>query len=167
MGLRKLVNTLFSFAAVVRRAGLIPPEITECNRGSNLKNCIRRITLQSYKEETHLIEQKTLAIPEADRSKFRETIETELISMHPGNIARYSVRPLEFEAWKNIWGQQVIMSCAISIFKSFGTSSLFRENLGGFCPQLLWCYVAAVASHSSTWISLFNEFTNQQNGLTY
>jgi len=46
-----------------------------------------------YKQATHLIEQKVAEIPQAEKTQFKETVETELISMHPGNIARYSVRP--------------------------------------------------------------------------
>ena len=38
-----------------------------------------------------------------DRSRFIETVETELMSLHEGNIARYSIRPLEFEKWKVSW----------------------------------------------------------------
>jgi len=39
----------------------------------------------------------------ADRARFIEVIETELISLHEGNIARYRLRPAEFHAWKQRW----------------------------------------------------------------
>lgn len=57
-----------------------------------------------YKQAIQLIKQKVAKIPEAEKSRFSETIETELISMHPGNIAPYPVRPAEFERWKERWG---------------------------------------------------------------
>jgi Fic family protein len=42
-------------------------------------------------------------IPEADRAKFIEVAETELLTLHPGNFARYRIRPSEFAAWKAVW----------------------------------------------------------------
>ena len=42
-------------------------------------------------------------IPEDDRTKFREVVETELLSLHAGNFARYWIRPSEFAAWKAVW----------------------------------------------------------------
>lgn len=41
---------------------------------------------------------------EADeRAQFIEVIETELLSLHEGNFARYGVRPSEFISWQNTW----------------------------------------------------------------
>jgi Fic family protein len=36
-------------------------------------------------------------------NRFTEVTETELMSLHEGNIARYRVRPSEFQAWQKIW----------------------------------------------------------------
>ncbi|QEC52531.1 Fic family protein [Anseongella ginsenosidimutans] len=44
-------------------------------------------------------------IPEADRSKFIEAVETELLSLHDGNFARYWIRPSEFRRWKAVWNK--------------------------------------------------------------
>ena len=33
-------------------------------------------------------------------------IETELLSLHEGNFARYWIRPSEFRQWKEIWGNK-------------------------------------------------------------
>ncbi len=38
-----------------------------------------------------------------DQARFVEVVETELMSLHEGNIARYRLRPSEFEAWNRIW----------------------------------------------------------------
>lgn len=47
-------------------------------------------------------------IPEADRAKFIEYAETELLSLHEGNFARYWIKPAEFEKWREVWeGQQL------------------------------------------------------------
>ncbi|MFV1981362.1 MAG: Fic family protein, partial [Rhodothermia bacterium] len=42
-------------------------------------------------------------VPEDDRAKFIEVVETELSSLHEGNIARFRLRPSEFEDWKSGW----------------------------------------------------------------
>ncbi len=41
-------------------------------------------------------------VPE-DREQFRETAESELLSLHEGNFARYQIRPSEFAAWREVW----------------------------------------------------------------
>ena len=39
----------------------------------------------------------------ADQQRFTEVAETELMSLHEGNFARYQIRPSEFEAWQRVW----------------------------------------------------------------
>ncbi|HXV25116.1 MAG TPA: Fic family protein [Alphaproteobacteria bacterium] len=38
-----------------------------------------------------------------ERERFREIAETELLSLHEGNFARYQIRPSEFAAWREVW----------------------------------------------------------------
>jgi Fic family protein len=38
-----------------------------------------------------------------DRDQFREVAETDLLGLHEGNFARYSIRPAEFAAWRYVW----------------------------------------------------------------
>jgi len=42
-------------------------------------------------------------IAERDRARLIEVVETELSSLHDGNIARYRLRPVEFSEWKRSW----------------------------------------------------------------
>lgn len=42
-------------------------------------------------------------VPAGDREKFIEVVETELLSLHDGNFARYRIRPSQFAAWKTEW----------------------------------------------------------------
>lgn len=42
-------------------------------------------------------------IDTAERERFRETAESELLSLHEGNFARYQIRPSEFAAWREAW----------------------------------------------------------------
>ena len=46
-------------------------------------------------------------IPETDREKFRDMAETEALSLHEGNFARYQIRPSEFEAWQQVWKESM------------------------------------------------------------
>jgi Fic/DOC family len=45
-------------------------------------------------------------ILEAEREKFRDMAEAELLSFHEGNFARYQIRPSEFAAWQRVWTVQ-------------------------------------------------------------
>lgn len=38
-----------------------------------------------------------------DRERFVEVVETQLLSLHEGSIARYRLRPSEFHAWEVVW----------------------------------------------------------------
>jgi Fic/DOC family len=42
-------------------------------------------------------------VPEDDRPRFVEVVETELMSLHEGNIARYRLRPSEYQTWRQTW----------------------------------------------------------------
>ena len=42
-------------------------------------------------------------VPPADRGRFIEVVETEIIALHDGNIARYRLRPAEYSAWRQGW----------------------------------------------------------------
>lgn len=44
-----------------------------------------------------------MRVEELDRAKFIEVVETELGCLHEGNIARYRLRPAEFELWRGGW----------------------------------------------------------------
>lgn len=50
------------------------------------------------------IQQFTQAqIAPQDRERFIEVVETQLLSLHAGSIARYRLRPSEFQAWQANW----------------------------------------------------------------
>jgi len=42
-------------------------------------------------------------LPEASRERFVEVTETQLLALHEGNIARYRLRPSEFDEWMAGW----------------------------------------------------------------
>ena len=41
--------------------------------------------------------------PREDRARLMELVETEVMSLHEGNFARYHVRPSEYQAWRDGW----------------------------------------------------------------
>ncbi len=41
-----------------------------------------------------------------DCEVFREMAETELLSLHEGNFARYRIRPSEYQAWQEVWSSE-------------------------------------------------------------
>lgn len=43
-------------------------------------------------------------VPPVDQARFVEVVETEIMSLHEGNIARYRLRPTEYRAWRERWG---------------------------------------------------------------
>lgn len=51
----------------------------------------------------HIHQQAAQALPEAERERFTEIVETDLLNLHEGNIARARVSPREFEAWQKEW----------------------------------------------------------------
>lgn len=44
----------------------------------------------------------TQKLPEADTAELFKLIEIEILSLHDGNIARFKIRPSEFQQWKDI-----------------------------------------------------------------
>lgn len=48
----------------------------------------------------HCAEEK---VPGKDRERFIEVSENQLLSLHEGSIARYRLRPSEFQAWHAVW----------------------------------------------------------------
>ncbi|MBU3700107.1 MAG: Fic family protein [Candidatus Kapabacteria bacterium] len=43
------------------------------------------------------------SVPESERARFIEVVETEIMNLHDANIARFRLRPSEFQAWKDGW----------------------------------------------------------------
>ena len=51
----------------------------------------------------HLASWAAENIEPAERERFREIAENELLGLHEGNFARYQIRPAEFAAWQQVW----------------------------------------------------------------
>ena len=56
------------------------------------------------KAATALVRQRAAdQVPPADQARFVEVAETEIMSLHEGNIARYRLRLAEYQAWRQNW----------------------------------------------------------------
>ncbi|MGK5086553.1 Fic family protein [Bdellovibrionota bacterium FG-2] len=47
-------------------------------------------------------QQEAQNLPAAHATQLFEVLETEILSLHDGNIARFKLKPSEFQAWKNV-----------------------------------------------------------------
>jgi hypothetical protein len=43
---------------------------------------------------------------EKDQKKFIEVVDTELLALHEGNIAKFKIKPHDFHAWQDVWIEQ-------------------------------------------------------------
>ena len=77
----------------LRHRTLIGQFVREIVQGKMCKNTAGKLIATQTKEK----------LPKDECSKFIEVIEIELNSLHIGNIARYRLRPKEFEEWKKGW----------------------------------------------------------------
>lgn len=49
------------------------------------------------------IKKESEMLPLENQKQFIEAVETEILSLHEGNFARYKVRPSEFKKWLKVW----------------------------------------------------------------
>ena len=69
-------------------------------------DCVRDIVTRMVDKKAttaHLRQRASKALPPADRPRLVDVVESELMSLHEGNIARFRLSPPEFEAWTEIW----------------------------------------------------------------
>ena len=66
--------------------------------GSILRNAMGRdAALELIRREA------AAKMSDEDRARFVEEVETDLMSLHEGNFARFRVRPSEYNAWRAVW----------------------------------------------------------------
>jgi hypothetical protein len=87
------------------RQSLGEPDEFRMKYRREIKDLISYIVSSSLNrdEARHEIWRLAEGLPENDQGRFVEYVETELLSLHQGNFARYSIRPAEFENWKVYW----------------------------------------------------------------
>jgi Fic family protein len=96
------------YAAI--RQSLGEPDPFRLNYREKIKNLIAHVvnTCLSPKDSTVSISEASLSLPENERQKFVELVERELLSLHEGNIARYSIRLSFYKKWQSLWSGHAI-----------------------------------------------------------
>lgn len=61
---------------------------------------VQKLPLEQAQEYLH---DHARQLPNADQAAFINVVETELLSLHEGNFARYRVLPSQFNAWQQVW----------------------------------------------------------------
>jgi predicted transcriptional regulator len=87
--------------AVIRQS-LGEPDPFKLTYRNQIKELISRIVTDAMdnRSASVLIKTRSAELPEADQLQFIEAVETEILSLHEGNFARYRVSPNEFERWR-------------------------------------------------------------------
>jgi hypothetical protein len=94
------------YAAV--RQSLGEPDLFRLKHRQAIRTSISEIILKTMdrKDADALIHKNSIDIPQGERAKFIEYVETELLSLHDGNFARYYISPSEFARWKEVWDKK-------------------------------------------------------------
>lgn len=88
------------------RQSLGQPDLFRLHYRDSISALVRQIILapMNRQDAISLIRQGAAAEVEAeDRSRFVEVVETELMALHEGSMARYRIRPAEFARWRLVW----------------------------------------------------------------
>ena len=72
---------------------IIGNTVTDVVRGK-----MNKMSANSYIER-----QAAKEFPQSDQARFMEVAATELMALHEGNIARYRLRPSEYQEWRETW----------------------------------------------------------------
>jgi Fic/DOC family protein len=92
------------YAAV--RQSLGEPDPFRMRHRNGLRQIVSTIVREPMNKKTAFSYIATWAkenIDTEDQEKFREIAESELLSLHEGNFARYQIRPSEFQEWRAVW----------------------------------------------------------------
>jgi len=92
------------YAAVRRSLG--EPDMFRLHHRALIGETIAAIVSQEMDKRQATAYIRSMAddrLEESSRGRFLEVVETELMSLHEGNIARYKVRPSEFSDWRKGW----------------------------------------------------------------
>ncbi len=89
----------------VLRQTLGEPDPFRLKYRDNIRSAITRVVSENLSKQkaSSIIHAESVRVDEPDRTKFIESVETELMSLHEGNFARYRIRPSEYWVWKKTW----------------------------------------------------------------
>ncbi|MEN8237367.1 MAG: hypothetical protein ABFQ95_07510 [Pseudomonadota bacterium] len=88
------------------RAYLMDPDPFIENYDADIRNIIRQVVDKKQSKKianNNINDWAQKHIPESDQARFIEVVETELLLLHEGNIAKFKIKPVDFYAWQTIW----------------------------------------------------------------
>ncbi len=91
------------------RSSLGEPDSFRLHHRTLIYNVVKKVVLGVMNKKMAVSFIKNSAAEKIDlneQKRFVEVVETELMSLHEGNIARYRLRPAEYEKWKIKWNIQ-------------------------------------------------------------
>ena len=80
-----------------------------------------------------------------DQAQFRAMVESDLLSLHEGNFARYEVRPSQFEAWQAAWNTRDLTFSAPRERHDFEADSVVFRGQDG--DKEVACAISEEALH--------------------
>ncbi|MEO0445308.1 MAG: Fic family protein [Verrucomicrobiota bacterium] len=92
------------YSAVLQSLG--DPDPFHLRYRSEIKDLVASIVRKALNKRNAIGEVTSfgeMKIDDKDRAKFIEVVETELLNLHEGNIARFRLRPSDFKGWKENW----------------------------------------------------------------
>jgi len=51
----------------------------------------------------HIRQQTCASVASDDQDRFIEVVETQLMTLHAGNMARFGIKPAAFAQWQSVW----------------------------------------------------------------
>ncbi len=91
------------YAAI--RQSLGEPDPFRMKYREEIREVVSYIVSNAMEKEvaSQTIKSEVKKLPEPDRSRFTDVVETELLGLHEGNFVRFRIKPSEFSAWKMKW----------------------------------------------------------------
>lgn len=91
------------YAAIKQSLG--EPDQWRMQYKDEIRELVGQVVKQTMKQDEAalVIAQYAQRIADYDRLKFIEIVDTELLSLHEGNFARFRIRPAEFARWQQAW----------------------------------------------------------------
>lgn len=84
------------------RQDLVQPDPLRLAWRDLIKSTVREVVTQSGVDAVSIVQARVVeAVPELEREAVRALIVEELRRLHEGVLARYGLRPIEFNAWKS------------------------------------------------------------------
>jgi Fic family protein len=108
---------------------------------------VLRSALDRRATSAHIAKWTSAHVSEPDQEQFRNVVESDLLSLHEGNFARYQVRPSEFAAWQAAWHARELTFPMPAERYDFTRDTVFFTGQDG--PKIVRCAVSeeALADH--------------------